>query len=71
MLILWIRKIKKTDSATPDADNETFLKHDEDMKTFRQLHPALNTRRSNDMVTPDGQVLAAVQRMELSRNSQN
>jgi len=76
MLILWIRK-RKTDEQTrqQESGKDGFRKHAEDMKRFRLSHPqeieVITSRDIRDIMTPDGDILAAVQKVSLSEHAQN
>jgi len=75
MLILWIRKKKTTEkTCPPENDDAAFQKHNEDMKRFRLTHPEILTAGSNnidDIMTADGNILARVQKVKLTKNTQN
>ena len=72
MLILWIRK-RKTEEQNPKPkyDKDSFRKHDEDMKLFRLSHPEMEVINPKDIITADGNVLAAVQNVKLTKHVQN
>ena len=70
MLILWIRKARKSEPDRPDSQ-ESFQIHNEDMKNFRLSHMDITAPRPGDITTPDGNILAAVQSVKLARNTQN
>ena len=72
MLILWIRKSKTGEPASPKKyDKDSLRKHDEEMKRFRLTHPKTEAIKNNDVVTVDGNMLAAVQNVKLTKNTQN
>ena len=72
MLILWLRKNKKKLQASPiKNEEESFQKHNEDMKRFRELHHELETMISKDIITTDVTVLAPIERVRLAKHSQN
>ena len=72
MIILWIRKKKSGESTDQPADSEDSLqKHNEDIKKFRQAHPKIELKSSNDIFTTDGDVLATVQSVKLAKHTQN
>jgi hypothetical protein len=72
MLILWIRRNKKNKKYRPDNNiEESFRKHDEDMKRFRHSHQELEALISKDIITTEGDVLAPVHTVKLARHSQN
>jgi len=72
MLILWIRK-SQTGEQTCHLKNSqnSFQKHDEDMKRFRLAHPRIESTGSRDIMTTDGAILAPVQTVKLAKYSQN
>ena len=72
MLILWIRK-RTTGEQTCQPENvkNSFLKHVEDMKKFRLSHPEIGTTSSKDIMTSNGDVLAAVQKVKLTKHVHN
>ena len=72
MLILWIRKSKTGERTCPqENDKDSFRKHDEDMKRFRLAHPKIEVTSSKDIMTPDGNILATVQKVKLDKYAQN
>lgn len=72
MLILWIRKTKEGElSRPPKKTKDSLKKHNEDMKNFHLAHPKIETTSSRDIRTPDGDILAAVQNVKLTRHTQN
>jgi hypothetical protein len=72
MLILWIRRKKEPrQNRQQEDERNSFLKHDDEMKKFRLAHPELENRTPGDIVTADGQILAAVQGFRLNNNIQN
>jgi hypothetical protein len=72
MLILWIRKNKKNKKSKLDKNiEESFQKHDEDMKKFHHSHQELETIISKDIITTEGDVLAPVHTVTLAKHSQN
>ena len=72
MLILWIRKAKKDErTCLPKNDIEIFQKHDEKMKRFRLSHPKIEATNPQDIVTANGDILAAVHKVKLTKYTQN
>ena len=74
MLILWIRKVKTAEPSRPQKDDKNSLqKHNEDMKKFRLSHPAIEAASSKDkdIITANGDVLATVQKVKLTKHAQN
>lgn len=72
MLILWIRKGKAVGQTHPPKDDkESFRKHNEDMKRFCLSHPKIEVTNVHDIMTADGNVLAAVQQVKLNKHAQN
>lgn len=72
MLILWIRKGKTDGQTRPSKDDkESFRKHNEDMKRFCLSHPKIEAISVHDIMTADGNVLAAVQQVKLNKHAQN
>jgi hypothetical protein len=72
MLIFWIRKSKTGEQNCPQGnDQDSFQKHDEDMKRFFLSHPQIETTAAKDIITADGNVLAAVQKVKLTKHVQN
>lgn len=72
MFILWLRKSKAGDpTCPPKNDPDSFTKHNEDMKSFRQAHPKTVGNNPKDMITPDGHILAAPFMVKLAQNTQN
>ena len=72
MLILWIRKSKTGEQNCPQKnDQASFLKHAEDMKRFRLSHPEIETTNPRDIMTADGNILAAVEKVKLTKHVQN
>ena len=72
MFILWIRKNKTGERTCPQKnDRESFPKHDEDMKKFRLAHPKIEVTSLKGIMTIDGDILAAVQNVRLSKHAQN
>ncbi len=72
MLILWIRKYQTDNTENPARrDNDTFNKHNEDMKNFRKAHPDKEPADTVEFVTPDGGLLASVVNAKLGDNAQN
>jgi hypothetical protein len=69
MLIVWIRKHKE------DRDGDTAgartARHNADMKRFRAAHPDWDIADAKDIVTADGDLLAAVQGVRLAANARN
>ena len=72
MLILWIRK-KKADEQTCSKKNQkdSLQKHIEDMKRFSLNHPKIEVTNPRDIMTADGNILAAVQKVKLAKHVQN
>ena len=72
MLILWIRKNQtgKSDD-TVKKNTDSFKKHDENMKKFRQGHPDKGPADLVEFVTPDGGLLAPVVSVKLGDHTQN
>ena len=75
MLILWIRKSKMGEqTCTKKNDNDSLQKHNEDMKKFQVSHPKIeitNSQDIKDILTAEGDVLARVQEVKLTKHSQN
>ena len=72
MLILWIRKNKTGERTCPQKnDKESLEKHNEDMKRFRLTHPEIEATNPKDIMTADGNVLAAVQNVKLNKHAKN
>jgi hypothetical protein len=72
MLILWIRKSKKGErNSQPEIGEGSFKKHNEDMKRFRIFHPEIEAINSDDVITADGNILAAVKKVKLTKHIQN
>ena len=73
MLILWIRKLAKKNTADQlnDENNNALRKHNETMKLFHMAHPDLPGHNPRDIKTADGNVLAAVRDVKLAKNIQN
>ena len=72
MLILWIRKRKTGEPTSPKKyDKDSLRKHDEDMKMFRLSHPKIEATNTADIMTADGNILAAVQNVKLTKHIQN
>jgi len=76
MLILWIRKSKTGEQTRQqETGKDSFRKHVEDMKRFRLSHAreieVISSKDIKDIMTPDGDVLAAVQKVSLSEHAQN
>ena len=72
MLILWIRKRKEDVQTRPRQDEtESFQKHDAEMKKFRLAHPEIEEIRSKDIITTDGNVLAPVHKVKLTKHVEN
>ena len=72
MLILWIRKIKTGEQACPQKnDQDSFQRHNEDMKRLRQAHPEIASTNPRDIITADENVLATVQKVKLPKHAQN
>ena len=70
MLILWIRKKGEQNCQQRNA-TEPFQKHNEDMKNFRLSHPKIEATDPRDIMTADGNILAKVQGVKLTKNTQN
>ena len=72
MLILWIVKRKTNEAHCPQKyDEDAFRKHNEDMKNFYLSHPDLDAVSPGDILTPEGDLLAAMQCVKLNKNTQN
>jgi len=72
MIILWIRKNKKSKELQDVKDErESFQAHDEVMKKFRQAHQELDIISDQDILTGDGNLLAPVRQVKLSDHVQN
>ena len=72
MLILWIRKSKTGERTCPQKnDQDSFWKHNEDMKRFRLAHPKIEATNSKDIMIADGNILATVQKVKLTKHAQN
>jgi hypothetical protein len=72
MFILWIRKRQTDETCPPKDSRESQPKHNEDMKRFRLEHPEIiEVIKARDIVTTDGDILAAVQNVKLAKSSQN
>ena len=72
MLILWIRKRKTGEADCPQKDDkDAFQKHNEDMKRFYLSHPTVEAISPGDIMTPDGDILAAMQNVKLIKHAQN
>ena len=72
MIILWIRK-NKTGERNCSSNNgqNSFQKHDKEMKGFRLSHPEMETMNPRDIMTTDGNILAAVNGVKLNQYAQN
>lgn len=72
MIILWIRK-KKTEGQNGLArdSKESFQKHDDVMKQFRLDHTDTNVINAKDIITADGNLLAPVDKVKLTKHVQN
>ena len=71
MLILWIRRRKKNQDEPGAEDAESFLEHDEKMRQFRIEHDRFEPDRPEDILSPDGHVLAPVEGVKLPENWMN
>jgi hypothetical protein len=72
MLILWIRKRKNGERDRQSKnDKDSFQKHEEAMKRFRFSHPKIEATSPEDIITVDGNVLASVQGIKLTKYIQN
>jgi hypothetical protein len=72
MLILWIRKSRPEKDNNPgNKKDESFKKHDEEMKKFRQDHPQNEPVDAVEFITPDGGLLAPVVSVKMGENAQN
>ena len=72
MLILWIRKSKTGERTDPPKnDKDSFQKHNEDMKRFHLSHPKMEPTSPSDIMIADGDILAAVQKVKLTKHVQN
>ena len=72
MLILWIRKGNTGEKTNQTAnDKASFLKHVKEMKNFCLSHPRMETTGHKNIKTADGNILAAVQNVKLSKHAQN
>jgi hypothetical protein len=72
MLILWIRKKEKDEQTCPKKNEQDSLqKHIEEMKKFRLTHPKIEATNPKDIITADGNLLAAVQEVKLAKHVQN
>ena len=69
MLILWIRR--SNEKSSPQTKEDIFQKHEEDMKKFCHDHPRIMENDSTDLVLPDGDIVAAVHAVKLSRHIKN
>ena len=72
MFILWIRK-KKTDRQNID-EKKTFRFAQEQQYAIRQFrleHPDIAVSNAKDIMTEDGNLLAAIQEVKLWPNIQN
>jgi hypothetical protein len=72
MIILWVRK-KKAEKPKRSSRNEvdSFQKHDEIMKKFRQSHPDVKIITPKNILTTDGNLLAPIYMVKIGKNSQN
>jgi hypothetical protein len=72
MIILWVRK-KKAEKQKRSTKNEmdTFQKHDETMKKFRQSHPDVKIITPRNILTTDGNLLAPIYAVKIGKNTQN
>jgi hypothetical protein len=74
MIILWVRKRKaeKEPDSSPKIP-KSFDVHAETMKKFRDAHPSLEVKANfpGDIITTDGNLLAPVDSVRLSENTQN
>ena len=72
MLILWIHKRKTGEASCPQKyDEDAFQRHNEDMKRFYFSHPEIEAINPGDIITPDGEILAAMQSLKLNKHTQN
>ena len=72
MIILWIRKSQQPSKEDKNlCDPETLAKHNDSMKKFRESHPDLNIIPANDILMPDGNLLAPVIGIKLADNISN
>jgi hypothetical protein len=68
MLIVWIRKSKPKAGETSE---ELTRRHNADMTRFKAGHPDWDVADARDIVTADGNLLAAVHGVRLHACSQN
>ena len=70
MIILWIRK-NQAEKQNLAEQQMSFQEHDDIMKRFRMAHPDINLSNSQDIATPEGNLLAPVHQVKLAANIQN
>ena len=71
MLIFFIRKNKKGErNRSPKNDKDYHEEHNESMRRFRLSHPQELTI-AKDMITADGNILAIMKRVKLTKHVQN
>jgi hypothetical protein len=71
MIILWIRKNKKSKQEKELKGKEPFKEHDEVMRRFRMAHEEFDVISDKDIITGDGNLLAPVRKVKLTDHVQN
>ena len=72
MLIVWIRKRKNREPEDSGEENKRLsINHNEDMKKFRLAHSDMNIMSAADILTSDGDILAPVNSVKLSKHAHN